>query len=121
MLRYLTKPVTPLSSITFTVERVTCTAKLFTPFITLLKVSKSLGMSSVESLDMLHVLTVIRYAVGFYGDAASKIQVPAETEDAGYLVGSVAVGRIGGYDGYGEILVFVFIDGNGEIDGSCVH
>ena len=75
----------------------------------------------IESRDMARVFPVVRDAVGLYGDTAAKVQVPARAQDAWQLVGSVAVGGVGGYYGYAEVLVFILIDGNGEVDGARIE
>ena len=75
----------------------------------------------IEAGDMTCILPIVGDTVGLYGDASAQLNVPSRTENPGQLVRSVAVGGVGGYYGYAEVLVFILIDGNGEVDGSSVH
>ena len=75
----------------------------------------------IESRDMACILPIVGDTVGLYGDASAQLNVPARAQDAWQLVRSVAVGGVGGYYGYAEVLVFILIDGNGEVDGARIE
>ena len=49
-------------------------------------------VDGVESLNVLYVFSVIWNSVSFNCNASAQIQVPSGTQDAGYLVGLIAVG-----------------------------